>query len=55
MLVEVDEDQNGTIEIGEFKKMIDKMRETIANQAFLDTRNLSKKQSDHMKNIRLNR
>ena len=27
MLVEVDEDQNGTIEIGEFKKMIDKMIE----------------------------
>ena len=27
MLVEVDEDQNGTIEIGEFKKMIDKMLE----------------------------
>ena len=27
MLVEVDEDQNGTIEIEEFKKMIDKMME----------------------------
>ena len=27
MLVEVDEDQNGTIEIEEFKKMIDKMIE----------------------------
>ena len=27
MLVEVDEDQNGTIEIDEFKKMIDKMLE----------------------------
>ena len=27
MLVEVDEDQNGTIEIEEFKKLIDKMME----------------------------
>ena len=27
MLVEVDEDQNGTIEITEFKEMIDKMME----------------------------
>ena len=27
MLVEVDEDQNGTIELKEFKKMIDKMIE----------------------------
>ena len=27
MLVEVDEDKNGTIEIEEFKKMIDKMLE----------------------------
>ena len=27
MLVEVDEDQNGTIEINEFKEMIDKMME----------------------------
>ena len=27
MLVEVDEDQNGTIEIDEFKKLIDKMME----------------------------